>query len=71
MDLLKASTETRLSPTNFKILDYFPPGTKVQDLDEKAYNITVKWVRESNGGKFFDNALPSPPSKRARVTLDP
>ncbi|CAN6676204.1 unnamed protein product [Malus baccata var. baccata] len=70
-DLLKASTETRLSPTNFKILDCFPPGTKVQDLDEKAYNIAVKWVRESTDGKSLDNALPSLPSKRARVTLDP
>ncbi|KAM0961973.1 hypothetical protein ACFX2I_021161 [Malus domestica] len=63
MDLLKALTETRLSPTNFKILDYFPPGTKVQDLDDKAYNIAVKWVRESNGGKFLDNSLPHLPRK--------
>lgn len=71
MGILKASNDLRHNPTNFKILDCFPPGTKAQDLDVVAYNIAAKLVKEFNGDRTPDHYVPTPPAKEALVTVSP
>lgn len=67
--LLQASEDVRASLTNFKLKDCFPPNTDIREVDEDSLAVVAQYIKEANG--MNEMAIPSPPHKKAKITLNP
>lgn len=67
--LLQAAEEVRASPKNFNVLDCFPPNTNIREVDTASLAVGTQYLKKAT--KVDEVALPSPPNKRAKVTINP
>ncbi|KAB2612807.1 hypothetical protein D8674_035123 [Pyrus ussuriensis x Pyrus communis] len=59
----------RASSTKFSVMDCYPPGTNMLEVDEASLSQAFILVDQSNGHK--QNDLVSPPYKKAKLIINP
>ncbi|KAM2301703.1 hypothetical protein FF1_032429 [Malus domestica] len=50
--LLQAAEEVRASPTNFSMMDCFPPNTNRAEIDKEGNQLATQFLKAINKGKY-------------------